>query len=82
MSESYIQVSVFLVRLSGIPINMKRVSRLKTLCNGIWRACFYFTCFSVLMEFVFKKNEVEDSTENVRFVFGMAVLSCVHLYLG
>jgi hypothetical protein len=37
--------------------------------------------FSVLIDFVLKKNEIEDFTENVGFVFGMAALSWMHLYL-
>ena len=81
MGESYFQVYMFFVRVSGIPINRKRVSRLKPLCNGRSIAFFYFTYFSVLIDFVFKKNEIEESIENVRFVFGMVVLTCLHLYL-
>ena len=49
MGESCFQVSVFLVRLSGIPINMKRVSRLKPLCNARSKRAFSFNFFDVLL---------------------------------
>jgi hypothetical protein len=33
------------------------------------------------MDFVAKKDNIEESMKNVRMVFGMAVLSWMHLYL-
>lgn len=81
MGDSYFRIPVFLVRLSGIPIDMKTVSRLRSLCNEGVIACFYTTYLSVLLDFVAKEGDIEDSTENIRFVFGMGVLSWMHLYL-
>ena len=81
MGDGYFKLPVFLVRLSGIPINIKTVSRLKSLYNKVSIACFHLTYFSVIMDFVAKKDNIEESMKNVRMVFGMAVLSWMHLYL-
>jgi hypothetical protein len=81
MVDSYFRVPVFVVRLSGIPINMKTVSRLKSLWNAGSIACFCSTYLAVLLDFVAKEGGIEDSTENVRIVFGMSVVAWMHLYL-
>ena len=66
---------MLLVRPSATLFVRKTFSLFKPLCNAGPMACFYIAYFPVLMNFVFMEKEIQGSTENVRFVFGMSVLS-------
>lgn len=81
MADTYFRVPLFLVRLSGIPVNVRKVSRLSSAYNVISTVCFYVTYLSVIMDFVVKRDDIEETMKNVRMSFGMAVLSWMHFYL-
>jgi hypothetical protein len=81
MADSYFRVPLFLVRLSGIPINMPKVSKLISLYNETSTVCFCCTYLSVIMDFVVKKDNMEESMKNFRMLCGMAVISWMHFYL-
>ncbi|KDR15182.1 odorant receptor 2a-like [Zootermopsis nevadensis] len=81
MVDTYFRVPLFLVRLSGISVNVRKVSRLSSAYNVISTVCFYVTYLSVIMDFVVKRDDIEETMKNVRMSFGMAVLSWMHFYL-
>jgi hypothetical protein len=81
MADRYFRVPLFLVRMSGIPVSLQKVSKLNSLYNQISTACFYVTYLSVIMDYVVKKDDIEEAMKNVRMLFGMAVLTWMHSYL-
>ncbi|XP_021928008.1 uncharacterized protein LOC110833823 isoform X2 [Zootermopsis nevadensis] len=81
MTDKLFVVPVFLVRLGGIPVNMHKVPKLNCIYNGILAVCYYGTYLSVIMDFVNKREDIQETMKNVRMIFGMAVVAWMHLYL-
>jgi hypothetical protein len=81
MTDRFFGVSIFLVRLGGVPVNMQKVSKLNRIYNEILMVCYYSTYLSIIMDFVVKTDDIQESMKNVRMIFGMAVVAWLHLYL-
>jgi hypothetical protein len=81
MVERFFAVPIFLIRLGGVPVNMQKVSKLNCIYNEILTVCYYGTYLSVIIDFVFRTDDILESMENVRMIFGMAVIAWMHLYL-
>jgi hypothetical protein len=77
----YFKVPLFLVRLAGVSVGMRNVSKLNSLYNEILAVCYYSTCLSIIMDFAVKIDDMVESMKNVRMIFGMAVVGWIHLYL-
>jgi hypothetical protein len=81
MTDVYFTVPVFLVRLGGVPVKMQKVSKLKCIYDEVLFVCYYGTYLSIIMDFVVKKEDIQESMKNVRMIFGLAVVTWMHLYL-
>jgi len=77
----YFKVPLFLMRLGGVPVGMRNVSKLNTLYNVILAVCFYSTYLSVIIDSAVKRDDIVESMKNVRMIFGMAVVAWMHLYI-
>jgi hypothetical protein len=81
MADIYFRVNLFFVRLAGVPLKVQKVSQLHSVYNEMLAVCYYCTYLSVILDYVFKKQELHESMKNVRMIFGMAVVAMMHLYL-
>jgi hypothetical protein len=77
----YFKVPLFFVRLGGVPVGMRNVSKLNSLYNEVLAVCYYSTYLSVIMDYAVKSDEFVESMNNVRIIFGMAVIGWMHLCL-
>jgi hypothetical protein len=77
----YFKVPLFLMRLGGVPVGMRNVSKLNTLYNVILAVCFYSTYLSVIIDSAVKRDDIVESMKNVRMIFGMAVVAWLDLYI-
>jgi hypothetical protein len=77
----YFKVPLFFVRLGGVPVGMRNVSKLNSLYNEILAVCYYSTYLSVIMDFAVKRDDMLESMKTVRMIAGMAVVAWIHLYL-
>jgi len=81
MIRMYFKVPLFLVRLGGVPVEMRNVSKLNSLYNVILAVCYYITYLSVMINYAIKKEDMAESMKNVRMIFGMAVVGWIDLYI-
>jgi hypothetical protein len=81
MADMYVRVPLLLIRLSGIPVCMQAVPKHSLLYNTISTVCFYCTYLSIIFDFVFTKDDVDEYMKNIRMLFGMSVLLWMHSYL-
>jgi hypothetical protein len=81
MIAVYFKVPLFLVRLGGVPVGMRNVSKLNSLYNVLLAVCYYSTFLSVVIDFIIKKDDMVESMKNVRMIVGMVVVAWTHLYL-
>jgi hypothetical protein len=77
----YFKVPLFFVRLAGVSVGMRNVSKLNSLYNEILAVCFYSTCLSVKMDFTVKMDDMVESMKTVRIIFAMALVAWMHLNL-
>ena len=81
MIEKYFRVPLFFLRCGGIPIRLQKVSTVRSIYNEILTVCFYCTYVSIVMDFVLKNEDLQESMKNVRIMAGMAFVAWMHLYL-
>jgi hypothetical protein len=77
----YFKVPLFLVRLGGVPVGVRKVSKLNSLYNETLAVCFYSMCLSAIMDFVVKRDDIVESMKSVRIIFATALVAWMHLNL-
>jgi hypothetical protein len=81
MTDTYFRVNLFFVRMAGVPLKVQKVSQLNSVYNEILAVCFYCMFLSVILDYIFKMEDLHESMKNVRMIFGTAVVVMMHLYL-
>jgi hypothetical protein len=70
---------LFALRMGGIAVNMKTRPTSHFVYNVYLVLCYYVTYLSVFMNYLHVRDDFEESMKNVRMVFGMGLISFVHL---
>jgi hypothetical protein len=81
MADTHFRVTLRLIRLSGIPLCMQTVPRLRTLYNAITASCFFSTYFCMILHLAFSKVGAQEYMKNVRMFFPMSCLMWMHSYI-
>jgi len=81
MIYAYIRIPLLIMIFGGIPIKMQAVSVVNRIYNEVLTVCYYITFISVIMDFVLKKEDMNESMKNIRTIFVMAFIAWLHLYL-
>jgi len=81
LSEHRFRNILFTLRLTGIPLNMRSVSTVRTIYNGIVVVCFYITYSACVMNLIFNTNNLQDAMKTIRVVLGLQPLVWMHLFL-
>jgi hypothetical protein len=73
LSERRFHILFFVMRLGGVPCNMKNISTVHAIYNGVIVACFCVTYFSVIMDTIVSRQNLEETMNNVRvgYTFGL-----------
>jgi hypothetical protein len=78
MSERRFRTLFFLMRLGGVPFNMKNISTVHAIYNGVVVLCMYVTFFSVIMDTIVSRQNLEETMNNVRVVYGFGVITWMY----
>jgi hypothetical protein len=81
MIDAYFRVPLFFLRFGGIPIKLQAVSTVNSIYNEMLTVCYYVTYVSIIMDFVIKNEDMQESMKNIRMIAGMGVAAWMHLYL-
>jgi len=61
MIDAYFRIPLLFLRFGGIPIKMQSVSAVKRIHSEMLTICFYITLFSIIMDFVIKNEDIQES---------------------
>jgi hypothetical protein len=78
LSERRFRTLFFVLRLGGVPFNMKNVSIVHAIYNGVLVVCFCVTYFSVIMGFTVRNQNLEETMNNVRTVYGFGLVTWMY----
>jgi hypothetical protein len=81
MIYAYFRIPLLIILFGGIPIKMQAVSVVYRIYNDVLTVCYYITFISVIMDFVLKKENMNESMKTLRLLFGLAFIAWLHLYL-
>jgi hypothetical protein len=82
LSERRFKTLLSLLRLGGMPINMKSVSRLRTAYNVFITFCYYYTMLCVSVDTFAHRHHLVQAMKKFRVLMGMLVPMWIHLSLG
>jgi hypothetical protein len=79
LHESRFKILLVIFRLSGLPIKLKSVSRIKAVYTAIIIVCYYITIVSIFMDTFVHRHNLEDAMKKLRVLIGFLLLTWMHL---
>ena len=76
--ESRYKAFLFLLRMGGIPLNIKSVSKLNTLYKVSIFLCFYITVICGGMDMLVHRHDLSLAMKSFRMLLGMLMTSWLH----
>jgi hypothetical protein len=80
LSEHRFRKVLFTLRLTGIPLNMRSVSTIRTIYNGIMAVCFFIAYSACVMNLIFNSNNLKDAMKTVRLLFGLQLDVWIYVF--
>jgi len=81
MIDAWFRIPLLVLRLGGIPINLQSVSIVHRIYNEVLTLCFYMNAVAIIMDFVHKIEDLQESMKNIRLMMPGFVVVWLHLYL-
>ena len=81
VTERRFRFLLFLLRMSGVPLNMPKQTKAHAWYNVYVVASYYVTYLTVFLDYLRIRSDFEESMKNVRMIFGMGLVSWMHLCL-
>lgn len=72
---------LFMFRIGGIAVDLNPQPRAHTMYNVYLVLSYYLTFLSVFMDYLQKRDNLKESMKNVRLLFAMGYISCIHFIL-
>jgi hypothetical protein len=72
---------LFLIRMSGVALNMQKQTKAHAWYTVYIVATYYITYLSVFLDYLRIRSDLEESMKNVRMIFGMGLIAWIHLCL-
>jgi len=80
-NERRFKTLLSLLRVGGMPINMKSVSRLRTAYNVFIAFCYYYTMLCLSVDTFAHRDHLVQAMKKFRVLIGMQVATWIHLSL-
>lgn len=81
LTERRFRFLLFLLRMSGVALNMQKQPKAHAWYNVYVVASYYITYLSVFLDYLRIRSDFEESMKNVRMIFGMTLIAWMHLCL-
>jgi hypothetical protein len=81
LHESRFKIFLFIFRLGGLPLKLKRVSEINTVYNATIIACFYVTSVSLFMDTFVHRHQLEYAMKKLRVFIAFILVAWMHLSL-
>jgi len=79
LHESRFKILLFIFRLSGLPIKLKRVSRIYAVYSATIMVCFYITTVCLFMETFVHRRQLDYVMKKLRLFLAFAVALWMHI---
>jgi hypothetical protein len=80
LNESRFKTLLFVLRLGGIPLNIKSVSAVNTLYNATIILCYYVTMMCLYMDTFVHRHHLVQAMKKLRVIMGMQ--GCVWMHFS
>jgi hypothetical protein len=81
LRKSRFATLLFMLRMGGIAVDMQPQPPPHVVYNVYLVLSYYLTYFSVFMDYLQKRDNLEESMKNVRILFAMGYISWIHFSL-
>jgi hypothetical protein len=75
LNENRFKELLFILRLAGIPLNKKSVSRVNAVYNATAIVCFYITNFCVCVDTFVHRHQLVYAMKKFRALLGMQIIT-------
>jgi hypothetical protein len=81
LNERRFKTILSLLRLGGIALNMKSVSRVRIAYNVFIKVCFYITSLCLWMDSFVHRNQLVEAMKKIRILVGLQLVTWIHFSL-
>ena len=79
LTEKRFRISLFIMRLGGVPIYMDKTSRINFVYNSTVTICAYAVFIAIIMDFVVHRNDLKRAMKSLRLILACIVCFWMHL---
>jgi hypothetical protein len=79
LAERRFRTLFFVMRLGGVPCNMKNISTVHAIYNRVIGVCFCVTYFSLIIGFIVTRQTLEETMNNVRAAYVFGIITWIYL---
>jgi len=79
LTENRFRISLFIMRLGGVPIYVDKMSRINFLYNSTVTICAYSVFIAMVMDFVVHRNDLKRAIKSLRVILTCTLCFWIHL---
>jgi hypothetical protein len=79
LTENRFHISLFIIRLGGVPIYVDRTSRINSVYNFTVTICAYAVFLAMIMDFVVHSNDLKRAMKSLRVILACILIFWIHL---
>jgi hypothetical protein len=79
LTENRFRISLFIMRLGGVPIYVDKTSRINFVYNSTVTICAYVVFIAMVMDFVVHSNELQRAMKSLRVILACTLCFWIHL---
>lgn len=79
LTENRFRISLFIMRLGGVPIYVDKTSRINFVYNSTVTFCAYLVLIAVIMDFVVHSNDLKRAMKSLRLILTIILCFWIHL---
>jgi len=79
LTENRFRISLFIMRLGGVPIYMDKTSRINFMYNSTVTICAYAVFSAMIMDFVVHRNDLKRAMKSLRVILTCILCFWIHL---
>jgi hypothetical protein len=79
LTENRFRISLFIMRLGGVPIHVDKTSTINFVYNSTVTICAYVVFIAMIMDFVVHRNDLKRAMKSLRLILTCTLCFWIHL---
>jgi len=79
LTENRFRISLFIMRLGGVPIYVDKTSTINFVYNSTVTVCAYAVFIAMVMDFVVHRNDLKRAVKALRVILACILCFWIHL---